>query len=63
MPPVTLGLSQTAAYPVILDLSCRDEIRKEDVAVVMTGTEDVARGDEEEEEKPIEEGGKRINVF
>lgn len=54
---VILAPSQTAASPVILGLSCQDEVRKEHVVVVMTGIEDegVERGDEEEEEKPTEE--------
>lgn len=53
---VILAHSQTAASPVTSDLSCQDEIRKGDVAAVVTEIEDVEEetGDEEEEEKPIE---------
>lgn len=41
-------------------LSFQDEIKKDHVVVAMIGIEDVEgeRGDEEEEEKPTEEGGK-----
>lgn len=56
--PVIPAHSQTAAYPVTSDLSCHDE--EEDAVAVMTEIEDVevGREDEEEEEKPTEEGGK-----
>lgn len=51
-----LALSQTAASPVTCSLSCRDEVRKEDVVVAVIETEDVGE-DEEEEAKPAEDGG------
>lgn len=65
MLPVILVHSQTAASPVTFDLSCHDEVREELEVVVMTEIEDVEveREDGEEEEKPIEEGGKLINVL
>lgn len=60
-----LTRSQTAASPVTSDLSFQDEIRKDHVAVAMIEIEgvEVAREDEEEEEKPTEEGGKYIASF
>lgn len=57
---VILAHSQTAASPVIFDLSCHEEVREEHEVVVMTGIEDmeVEREDVEEGVKPTEEDGK-----
>lgn len=54
---VILAHSQTAASPVIFDLSCHEEVREEHEVVVMTGIEDmeVEREDVEEGVKPTEE--------
>lgn len=61
MLPVIQAHSQTAVYLVTYDLSCQDEVKKEHVAVVMTGTEDeVVEREVEEEEKLTEEGGKLL---
>ena len=62
---VILAHSQTAASPVTFVLNFQDEVRKEAVVVVMTGieAEGVEREEEGEEEKPIEEDGKFLDML